>query len=110
LAAGKKKRIAELAQSLIGSYGLQASQDIDVEYTGLRRGERLVEEISIDGSEWLATAHDKILISGVDAEPVPSASFHNSMRKLIIAANSGDAIVLLEQLQKIVPDYLPADR
>jgi|TARA_B100000315_G_scaffold243512_1_gene266967 FlaA1/EpsC-like NDP-sugar epimerase len=110
LAAGKKKQIAELAQNLIRSYGLQASKDINIEYTGLRRGERLVEEISIDGSEWLATAHDKILISGIDAEPVPSASFDNSMRKLILAANSGDAIVLLEQLQKIVPDYLPPDR
>ena len=110
LAAGEKKQIAELAQSLIRSYGLQAGRDIDVEYTGLRRGERLVEEITMDGSEWLATAHDKILISGIDRAPVPSTGFDNSMRKLILAATSGDSSALLEQMQKIVPDYLPPAR
>ena len=107
LEAGEKTNIGKLALRLIGSYGSQLGHDIDIEYIGLRRGERLVEETTLDGKEWLPTAHDKILIFGIAETLAPSAVFDLSLRELFVTMNKGDKGALLEQISKVVPDYRP---
>ena len=106
LAAGDKTNIADLALRLIGSYGLQAGRDIDIEYIGLRRGERLVEEITLDGSAWLSTTHNKILVSAIDGVTVPAAGFENSIRDFVLVANSGDSDAVLEKMRDICRSFL----
>lgn len=103
LVAGEKTKIESLARSLISSYGLQAGREIDIAYIGLRRGERLVEETAVDGTDWLSTTHDDILVSSFEGASPPGVWFDNSMRELLLLANSGEASAVLKPLRKLVP-------
>ncbi len=104
LAAGETTKIAELARRLVRSYGLQVGRDIDIEYIGLRSGERLVEETTYDGRVWLSTTNDKILISGLDGASAPDPGFDKSVKELLLVVKrGGDTGAVLEQLRKMVP-------
>ena len=57
---GDPMRIIDLAEELIRLSGLTPYEDIDIVVTGLRPGEKLFEELLIDGEGVLPTAHNKI--------------------------------------------------
>ena len=59
---GTPVRIADLAQDMIKLSGLQP-QDIHIEYTGLRPGEKLYEELLADDENTLPTTHEKLRIA-----------------------------------------------
>jgi len=58
---GHSIKIADLAKKMVQLSGLTLGKDIQIEYTGLRPGEKLHEELYHLGEEWQATSHDKIL-------------------------------------------------
>lgn len=62
---GKPVRIADLAWRMIELSGLTPNQDIDIEYTGLRPGEKLYEELLSDNENTKPTCHEKIRIASV---------------------------------------------
>jgi FlaA1/EpsC-like NDP-sugar epimerase len=57
---GEPVRIVDLAERIIGMAGLQSGRDIAVEFTGLRPGEKLTEQLSSDHESVHATTHAKI--------------------------------------------------
>ncbi|MGI4860830.1 MAG: polysaccharide biosynthesis protein [Janthinobacterium lividum] len=59
---GKPMRIVDLAKDLIRLYGLSAEQ-IDIQYTGLRPGEKLFEELLACDEETRPTPHPKLMIA-----------------------------------------------
>lgn len=59
---GEPVRILEMAESLIRLSGLVPGQDIQIELTGLRPGERLAEALVTDGDDLERTAHEKVLM------------------------------------------------
>ena len=105
LAAGEKTNIAGLARGLISAYGRgqRAGTEIEIKYVGLRRGERLVEETTLDGREWLSTPHENILVAGPDGASAPDAGLEHSIRELVLLAQGGEAAAVLERLRKMVP-------
>ncbi len=103
LAAGEKTNIAKLAQRLISAHGQRAGGEVEIEYSGLRRGERLVEHVTIDGTQWLPTPHEQILVSGLDGPSAPVAGLEHSIRELVLLAQGGNAAALLEGLGEMVP-------
>jgi len=60
---GKPIKILDLAIDLITLSGLKPWEDIDIVFTGLRPGEKLYEELLIDGEGILPTHHPKIMIA-----------------------------------------------
>ena len=58
---GKPIKIVDLARQLIELHGLRPDEDIEIEFTGLRPGEKLFEELSHHGENIKATNHAKIL-------------------------------------------------
>ncbi len=62
---GKSVRIIELAKKMIRLAGLVPNEDIKIEYTGLRPGEKLYEELLNDNENTLPTHHEKIMIGKV---------------------------------------------
>jgi FlaA1/EpsC-like NDP-sugar epimerase len=58
---GEPVRIRDLAEQMIRFYGLQPIEDIDIEYIGLRPGERLDEKLWRDSEVPRPTGHDRIL-------------------------------------------------
>jgi FlaA1/EpsC-like NDP-sugar epimerase len=59
---GEPVRIMDLATNLIGLAGRVPNQDIDIRITGLRPGEKLFEELRLDGEDIAPTYHEKIKI------------------------------------------------
>lgn len=62
---GKSVKIIELAKTMIRLAGLVPNQDIKIEYSGLRPGEKLFEELLNDKENTMPTHHEKIMIGKV---------------------------------------------
>lgn len=60
---GKPVKIARLARKMIRLSGFEPDVDIKIEFTGLREGEKLFEELLGKGENELPTHHDKIKIA-----------------------------------------------
>ncbi|MEO2107854.1 MAG: nucleoside-diphosphate sugar epimerase/dehydratase, partial [Actinomycetota bacterium] len=54
---GEQIKITQLAEDLIRLSGLRLGQDIDIEYVGLRPGEKLYEELGLSSERALSTEH-----------------------------------------------------
>ena len=59
---GQPVKIADLARDLIILSGLKPGEDIKIEYTGLRKGEKLYEELLMSEVALTSTEHDKIFV------------------------------------------------
>ena len=57
---GKPIRILDLARELIARNDLQVGVDIDIQFTGIRPGEKLYEELSCENEHIAPTPHAKI--------------------------------------------------
>ncbi len=60
---GEPVRIVDLAKKMIALSGMRLNMDISIEYSGLRPGEKLFEELWHGNEERLSTHHDKIMIA-----------------------------------------------
>lgn len=60
---GQPVKIADLARKMIKLSGLEPDDDIKIEYSGLRPGEKLYEELLNNAENTLQTYHEKILIA-----------------------------------------------
>ena len=59
---GDPVRILDLAEDMIRLSGLKPYDDVPIEFTGIRQGEKLFEELEITGEDLLRTKHPKIFI------------------------------------------------
>ncbi len=78
---------------------------IEIEYTGLRPGEKLNEKVFSDSEERLPTAHPKIWSTRA-TEVVPE--LHALLDQLYAAANVNDVEATLKLLRRLVPEYEPS--
>lgn len=60
---GEQIKIIDLARDMITLSGLRPDTDISIEFTGLRPGEKMYEEMLLDKEKDAATKHDKIFIT-----------------------------------------------
>jgi len=60
---GEPVKIVELAEELIRIHGMEPYKDVDIEFTGLRPGEKLFEEILTAEEGTVASRHEKIFIA-----------------------------------------------
>jgi FlaA1/EpsC-like NDP-sugar epimerase len=106
---GEPVKIADLAHDLIQLSGLEVGRDIDIRYTGIRPGEKLFEELFIQGEEYQRTAHDKIFIAASAANIVP-LSWGDAIAQLERAVLEADERAILQVLQTLVPEFHPGDQ
>jgi FlaA1/EpsC-like NDP-sugar epimerase len=62
---GRPVRILDLAEDMIRLSGLTPYEDVDIEFTGVRPGEKLFEELEMSGENLLKTRHPKIFIGKI---------------------------------------------
>lgn len=62
---GEPVKILDLAEDMVRLSGLQPYEDIDIIFTGIRKGEKLFEELEITGEDLLKTKHPKIFIGRI---------------------------------------------
>ena len=97
---GEPVRIADLAERMIK---LSGAEGIKIEYTGLREGEKLYEEVLNDAEITLPTFHPKIKIAKV--REYDYANINAEITDLINKANSGDDMVIVAKMKSIVVEF-----
>lgn len=100
---GKPIKISYLAEQMIRLSGHEPYKDIDIQYTGLRRGEKLFEELFHQAEALQPTAHDKLLIAKYRA--CDWSLLHHTMQHIHAACQSFKEEELLVLLQQIVPEF-----
>ena len=85
---GEPVKMLDLAQDMIRLSGLTLGEDVDIEFTGLRPGEKLKEELLIAEEGTQATLHEKIFV----APPLQYdfARLDEWVGQLVLAAEMGD--------------------
>jgi FlaA1/EpsC-like NDP-sugar epimerase len=101
---GKPVRIVDLASHMITMAGLLPGVDIRIEFSGLRRGEKLTEEIMTDEEEQTQIVRDRIYAV---KSPPPRSDLSNRLMELRQMADNGDGAGILESLRELVPTYRP---
>ncbi|HEA30867.1 MAG TPA: polysaccharide biosynthesis protein [Leeuwenhoekiella sp.] len=102
---GESVKIVDLAKKMINLSGLSYPQDIDIEFVGLRPGEKLYEELLATGEGTLPTHHKKIMKSKF-AEIDCSILKEKINDLCIIDSFSMDKNVIVSKLKEIVPEYI----
>ena len=99
---GEPVRILDLAKKMIRLSALEPDRDIQIAYTGLRPGEKLVEELSTDAEEMDTTRHPKIFIGRLSARP--SEDLEQALHDLAETARRGDDEALRALLGALLPE------
>ena len=103
---GAPIRIEDLAKDLIKLSGLELGRDVDIVYTGLRPGEKMFEELSAAGENYVPTRHEKIVRTRNGASGTEGSLFlWESVQELIRLAGLGDVPQMRDKLKEIVPEY-----
>lgn len=103
LEMGEPVKIAELAENLIRLSGYEPGRDIAIEYTGLRPGEKLYEELLMD-EEGLQNTDNKLIHIGKPIE-MDDEAFLKAVEDLDNAAKE-ETVNIREMIQNIVPTYV----
>lgn len=107
LQMGQPVRIVDMARNMIELSGLRPDEDIKIQFTGLRPGEKLHEELKNDTEAAVPTANDKIMVlTGV--EPLNRDEW-GDVEALEGRALEGRPEEALALLKRLVPDYVPDD-
>lgn len=99
---GEPVKIADLAKNLIRLSGYKLGEDIEIEYTGLRPGEKLYEELLMD-EEGLQDTENKMIHIGKPID-MDEEKFMHQLIKLRDAAND-DSDAIRAMVKEIVPTY-----
>ena len=101
---GDPVKIADLARQMIRLSGF-AEADIRIEYTGLRPGEKLYEELLADAESTLPTPHPKLRVARSQSE-TDYALIEEVLAWIAEARDPGPEAVR-ERLRAWVPEYSP---
>ncbi|RZL50422.1 MAG: polysaccharide biosynthesis protein [Pedobacter sp.] len=100
---GKSVKIVELAKRMIRLAGLVPNQDIKIEYTGLRPGEKLFEELLNDHENTMPTHHEKIMIGKV--REYLFNEIEGQVYTLINHAKNNDDMQVVKSMKQIVHEF-----
>jgi FlaA1/EpsC-like NDP-sugar epimerase len=101
---GEPVRIADLARNMIRLSGF-TENEIHIEFSGLRPGEKLYEELLTDSEHTLPTPHPKLRVAL--AEAAPDAEWQRELENWIGDAVPGSIHDVKQRLRFFVPEYSP---
>ena len=101
---GEPVKILDLAKKMIRLSGLEPGRDIQIEFTGLRPGEKLYEELLISLDHLKETENQQIFVAQQPA--VDEARVQELVHRLIQDAFAESSDIRAE-VQQLVPEYMP---
>ncbi len=107
---GDPVRIVDLAKELITLSGFRPGQDVDIVFTGLRPGEKLFEELRIEGEDMQRTRHPKISIWR--NIPMDRARLRRGIATLakLACRSQPDQSAIAAGIKELVPEYVGSVR
>lgn len=100
---GKSVKIVELAKKMIRLAGLVPNQDIKIQYSGLRPGEKLFEELLNDNENTMPTHHEKIMIGKV--REYVFSEIESQIYSLLQHAKQNDDRQVVMAMKALVKEY-----
>lgn len=97
---GAPVKIVDLAKRMIK---LSGAQNIDIEYTGLRDGEKLYEEVLNDEEITIPTVNNKIRVAKVREYDIDTVK--EKIEQLVADSYGFDKMLTVKQMKLIVPEY-----
>lgn len=102
---GESMKIYDLAKKMIRLSGFIPEKEIKIEFTGLRPGEKLYEELLNDKEAVLPTHHEKIMIAKVVENKLSDVKYLlDNLEELIHIEASEEAVVSC--LKQLVPEFV----
>jgi FlaA1/EpsC-like NDP-sugar epimerase len=101
LQMGTPVKIVDLARTMIELAGLEMDKDIAIEFSGIRPGEKLFEELRCEGEDIAPTSHPKVFVWRCQCFPWQTVD--EQMNRL-----GGDALTngaFMDVVGKLVPEY-----
>lgn len=105
---GRPVRVTDLARRMIKQAGLVPDDDIEIRYIGLRPGEKLFEEISLDSEHHLPTSSPMIRV--FQTRRLEFAELVPWIAELQHLLWTGEPEAVIGQLKLLVPEYCPIDQ
>ena len=100
---GEPVKIIDLAVSMIKLSGFKPNEDIKIEFSGIRPGEKLYEELRLDTEHTARTSHTKVFIH--QASEQFGTDFLPQLEKLLRSADRVPAALIKQQIAALVPEY-----
>ncbi len=100
---GESVKIADLAKKMIRLSGLELGKDIQIQFSGLRPGEKLYEELLNNNENTLPTHHEKIMVAKVREYEYTEIKQH--IDELIQLFNTQNNMAIVAKMKAIVPEY-----
>ena len=101
---GESVKIDDLARRMIHLAGLTPDKDIKIEYSGLRPGEKLYEEVLSNNENTLPTDHSRIRIAKVREYDYDDAS--KSVDELETLSRKVEIPQMVKLMKQIVPEFI----
>ena len=98
---GKPVKIADLAKRMIK---LSGAENIEIEYTGLRAGEKLYEEVLSTTENTLPSFHEKVRIAKVQEYDYDVVN--QQIEQLLQISHTYDSMQIVKMMKSIVPEYV----
>ncbi|OGR28092.1 MAG: capsule biosynthesis protein CapD [Desulfobacterales bacterium RIFOXYA12_FULL_46_15] len=105
LEMGEPVKIDNMARDLIRFSGFEPDVDIKIEYTGLRPGEKLYEELMTDQENVVTTGHQKIMV--LNGYTGDISELLGRLEELKDAAENRNQDHIRKVLRQIIPEYNP---
>ncbi|WP_250632403.1 polysaccharide biosynthesis protein [Rhodoflexus caldus] len=102
---GKPVKIVDLAKKMIRLAGYEPDKDIAIHFTGLRPGEKLIEELLTDSEGLTRTYHPKIMI-GQDKLSYTYNTVSAYMEAFRNALEKRDSMEMVRIMKKAIPEYI----
>lgn len=104
---GEDVKIDDLARNLIRLADFEPDKDIKIVYTGLRPGEKLSEELQLEGEGLAPTTHEKIrVVQGGKVDFLQVSAWLDELSALVESKNVHG---LVKTLISLVPEYRPSE-
>jgi len=100
---GEPVRIVDLATQMILLAGLRPGRDVEIEFTGLRPGEKLFEEVLHESEPLAPTEYPGILLAA--PRTADRALIARAIDELAAAARTGDDALCVDVVRRLVPEY-----
>jgi FlaA1/EpsC-like NDP-sugar epimerase len=100
---GQPVKIVDLARDMIQLSGLLPDEDIEIQFTGCRPGEKLFEELAVDGEHAGKTTHPKIFVGR--ARDFEADEVEAWLGRLAKAAAGGERDAIRAELRGLIPEF-----
>lgn len=102
---GQSVKILDLARKMIKLSGLEEGKDIEIQFVGLRPGEKLYEELLATKENTKDTHHPKIMIA--DVSPGNPGVIESGVNEIIaVLSRSDDNFLLVRRIKELVPEFV----